>query len=134
MTGSLWSSGKGEGFGCLHISSSIHLPCETKSHFPGHLHGYGLLHFSPFEYPGDSLSVGCTSHPGVRSVSLIDPDLTLYVYKKKICKVYFIFFAFDDETSVSMILVYFKYVYIYMCVCFSKTIFCQNMQSMLYIL
>ena len=98
------------------------------------VHEYGLLLFGIFEYPGDDLSVGCTSHPGVRSVSLIDPDLTLYVYKKKICKVYFIFFAFDDETSVSMILVYFKYVYIYMCVCFSKTIFCQNMQSMLYIL
>ena len=27
--------------------------------------------------------VGCTSHPEVRSVSLIDPDLTLFFYKKK---------------------------------------------------
>ncbi|CAF1889512.1 unnamed protein product, partial [Brassica napus] len=32
-------------------------------------HAYGL-----FEYPGEDLSVGCTSHPGIRSVSLIDPD------------------------------------------------------------
>ena len=38
----------------------------------------------PFEYPGEGLSVGCTSHPGVRSVSLIDPGLTLLSYKKKV--------------------------------------------------
>lgn len=41
-------------------------------------HAYG-----PFEYPGEDPSVGCTSHPGVRSVSLIDPGLTLLVAKKK---------------------------------------------------
>ena len=82
-TGSLWSSDKGKGLGCHHISSSIHLPCETKSYFPGHLHGYGLLHFGPFEYPGEGLSVGCTSYPGVRSVSLIDPGLILFFSKKK---------------------------------------------------
>ena len=78
LTGSLWSSGKGKSLGCHHISSSIHLLCETKSHFPGHLYGYKLLHFSPFEYPEESLSVGCTSYPGVRSVSLIDPSLTIF--------------------------------------------------------
>ncbi|WZZ58042.1 hypothetical protein YC2023_058149 [Brassica napus] len=64
-TGSLRSTGKGKGLGCHRISSSIHLPCETKSYFPGHLHGYGLLHFGSFEYPGEGLSVGCTSHPGL---------------------------------------------------------------------
>ena len=36
-------------------------------------HAYG-----PFEYPGDDPSVGCTSHPEVRSVYLIDPGLTLF--------------------------------------------------------
>ena len=35
-------------------------------------HAYG-----PFEYPGEDPSVDCTSHPGVRSVSLIDSGLTL---------------------------------------------------------
>ncbi|KAF2575062.1 hypothetical protein F2Q70_00004754 [Brassica cretica] len=36
-------------------------------------HAYG-----PFEYPGEDPSVDCTSHPGVRSVSLIDPGLTIF--------------------------------------------------------
>ena len=35
-------------------------------------HAYG-----PFEYPEEDPSVGCTSHPGVRSVYLIDPGLIL---------------------------------------------------------
>ena len=78
----MWSSGKGKSLGCHHISGSIHLLFETKSHFPGHLHGYGLLLFGPFEYPGGGLSVGCTFHSGVKSVSLIDPDLTLSFQKK----------------------------------------------------
>ena len=42
------------------------------------VHAYG-----PFEYPGEDPSVGCTSHPEVRSVSLIDPDLTLFFFQKK---------------------------------------------------
>ena len=79
----LWSSGKGKGLGCHHISGSIHLLCETESHFPNHLHGYGLLLFDPFEYPEKGLSMGCTSHPGVRSVFLIDQDLTFFFKKKK---------------------------------------------------
>ena len=38
--------------------------------------------YGPFEYPGEDPSVGCTFHPGVRSVSFIDPGLTLLSYKK----------------------------------------------------
>ena len=82
-TGSLWSSGKGKGLRCHHISSSIHLSCETKLHLLVIVHGYGLLLFGLFLYPGESLSVGCASHPEVRSVSLIDPSLTLYFVQNK---------------------------------------------------
>ncbi|KAG2287968.1 hypothetical protein Bca52824_047572 [Brassica carinata] len=57
-------------------------PCETKSHFPGHLHGYGLLHFSPFEYTGEGLSVGCTSHPGVRSREFLCQGHTAHATKE----------------------------------------------------
>ncbi|WZZ71674.1 hypothetical protein YC2023_083044 [Brassica napus] len=39
--------------------------------------------YGPFEYPGEDPSVGCTSHPGVRSVSLIDPNLIQFTKKKK---------------------------------------------------
>ena len=39
--------------------------------------------YGPFEYLREYPSVGCTSHPGVRSVSLIDPDLTIFSSKKK---------------------------------------------------
>ena len=42
------------------------------------IHAYGS-----FEYPGEDSSVGCTFHPEVRSVSLIDPGLTLLSLKKK---------------------------------------------------
>ena len=41
-------------------------------------HAYGS-----FEYPEENPSVGCTSHPRVRSVSLIDPGLTLFFSQKK---------------------------------------------------
>ena len=83
MTGRLWLSGKANELGCYHISGSIHLSCKTKSHFPGHtLHGYGLLHFGPFEYPRDGLSMS-TSHSEIRSVSLIDMGLTLLLSQKK---------------------------------------------------
>lgn len=38
--------------------------------------------YGTFEYSGDDPSVGCTSHPKVRSVYLIDSDLT-FVFRKK---------------------------------------------------
>lgn len=80
----LWLSGKVNGLRCYHISGSINLPCKTKSHFLGHtLHGYELLHFGPFEYPGDGLSMGCTFHSEIRYVSLIDLGLTLLLFQKK---------------------------------------------------
>ena len=39
--------------------------------------------YGPFKYPGEYPSVGCTSHPGVRSVFLIDPGLTFFRQKKR---------------------------------------------------
>ena len=45
-------------------------------------HAYGS-----FEYLGEDPSVGCTSHSGIRSVSLIDPGLTFFFQKKIKCRV-----------------------------------------------
>lgn len=39
-----------------------------------------ITFFDLFEYVGEGLSVGFTSHLRVRCVSLIDPDLTLLVF------------------------------------------------------
>lgn len=39
--------------------------------------------YGPFEYPGEDPSVSYTSNLGVRSVSLIVSDLTLFWFKKK---------------------------------------------------
>ena len=38
--------------------------------------------YGPFEYPEEDPSVGCTFHPEIRSVSLIDACLTLFRSKK----------------------------------------------------
>lgn len=51
------------------------------------IHAYDPFEYSgenlyvSFEYPGENLSVRWTSHPEVRFVSLIDPDLTHFQKK-----------------------------------------------------
>ena len=70
------------------------------------VHAYG-----PFEYLGEDPSVGCTSNPGVKSVSLIDSGLTVLVYKKKKREIIFhrqivvavrslLFFSYKKECTV----------------------------------
>ena len=85
----------------------VRFTCRAKlSHiFLATLQGYGLLLFDPFEYPGDGLFVGCTSHleirsvflidsyPEIRSVFLIDSGLTFFFIKKKQFQTVFFFFA-----------------------------------------
>ena len=52
---------------------------ETKSHCCAH-HGCGYVRI-----PVRGLVVGCTSHPGVRSVFLIDMGLIFFFKKEKVC-------------------------------------------------
>lgn len=65
---------------------------EIKSHFSGHLIQIWTTAF-PTEYPGKGLSVDCTFHPEVRSVSLIDSDLTIFLKKNLI-------FCYFDNTLI----------------------------------
>lgn len=46
--------------------------------------------YDPFKYPRKNLSVGCTFHPVVRFVSLIDPDLIICLAKKKLLIMHFV--------------------------------------------
>lgn len=62
-------------------------------------HGYELLHFSPFEYPREDLSVGCTSYPEVRYVSLINPDLIISFTKNKNKNKYVLYFCTTKITK-----------------------------------
>ena len=51
-----------------HFRFDLSVPGACSHIFLVILHGYELLHFGPFEYSGESLSVICTSHLIVLSV------------------------------------------------------------------
>ena len=56
------------------------------------IHAYG-----PFEYPGKDPSVGCTFHLKVRYVSLVNPDLTLFQFKKKPSQQFFVLYLLNNH-------------------------------------
>ena len=83
LTTSWWSSGSTRGRVALLVHARDRFLSIAKLLAPHVATRIWVHAYGPFEYPGEDPSVGCTSHPEVRSVSLIDPDLTLFFFQKK---------------------------------------------------
>lgn len=57
---------------------------------------------SSFEYPGEDPSVGCTFHPWIRSLYLIDSDLIFFYKKKKKRSIMFISIKPKHATTIQL--------------------------------